>query len=74
MAYAGAEFATKVIHAIQGKKGIIVPSFVSLTADPAGGEALKKEIEADLEFFSAPVELGVCLPTTIYVLRLSDVP
>ncbi|KAE9406064.1 malate dehydrogenase [Gymnopus androsaceus JB14] len=56
MAYAGAEFAVKVIQALNGKKGIIAPSFVSLTID--GGEALKKEIGADLEFFSAPVELG----------------
>jgi malate dehydrogenase len=58
MAYAGAEFAIKVIKAIKGEKGIIAPSFVHLTADPAGGEALKKEIGADLEFFSAPIELG----------------
>ena len=59
MAYAGAEFAIKVIKALNGQKGIIAPSFVSLTADPAGGEALKKEIGADLEYFSAPIELGV---------------
>ncbi|KAJ3937668.1 MAG: malate dehydrogenase [Lentinula lateritia] len=58
MAYAGAEFAIKVINAMKGQKGIIAPSFVHLTADPAGGEALKKEIGADLEYFSAPVELG----------------
>jgi malate dehydrogenase len=58
MAYAGAEFAIKVIKAVSGQKGIIAPSFVSLSADPAGGEALKKEIGADLDYFSAPVELG----------------
>ncbi|KIK56062.1 hypothetical protein GYMLUDRAFT_204951 [Collybiopsis luxurians FD-317 M1] len=58
MAYAGAEFAFKVIKAKNGEKGIIAPSFVHLTADAAGGEALKKEIGADLEYFSAPVELG----------------
>jgi malate dehydrogenase len=58
MAYAGAQFALKVIKALKGEKGIIAPSFVHLTADAAGGEALKKEIGADLEYFSAPVELG----------------
>ncbi|KAJ3836587.1 malate dehydrogenase [Lentinula raphanica] len=58
MAYAGAEFAIKVVNALNGQKGIVAPSFVHLTADPAGGEALKKEIGADLEYFSAPVELG----------------
>ncbi|KAI0696148.1 malate dehydrogenase [Cytidiella melzeri] len=58
MAYAGAEFANSVIKAVKGEKGIVVPTFVSLSADPAGGDALKKEIGADLDFFSAPVELG----------------
>lgn len=59
MAYAGAEFAAKVIRAIKGEKGLIAPTFVHLTADKASGEALKKEIGKELEFFSAPVELGV---------------
>ncbi|KAF8125598.1 NAD-malate dehydrogenase [Boletus edulis] len=58
MAYAGAEFANKVILALKGKKGIVAPTFVHLAADKAGGEALKKEIGTDLEYFSAPVELG----------------
>ncbi|KAJ8074768.1 hypothetical protein PM082_019093 [Marasmius tenuissimus] len=58
MAYAGYEFALKVIKAIKGEKGIVAPSFVSLSADPAGGEALTKELGTSLEFFSSRVELG----------------
>lgn len=59
MAYAGAEFASKVIRAIKGEKGIVSPSYVSLEADPSGGKELEKEIETSLAFFSANVELGV---------------
>ena len=59
MAYAGAEFANKVIKAVKGERGIVAPTFVHLTADRASGDALKKEIGRDLEYFSAPVELGV---------------
>lgn len=62
MAYAGFEFANKVIRAIKGEKGIVAPSFVALKADPAGAEALTKELGAELEFFSSNVELGVRLP------------
>ncbi|TFY72194.1 hypothetical protein EVG20_g816 [Dentipellis fragilis] len=58
MAYAGAEFATKILKAIAGEKGIVAPSYVHLSADAAGGEALKKEIGQDLEFFSSNVEIG----------------
>ncbi|KAJ7889951.1 NAD-malate dehydrogenase [Mycena olivaceomarginata] len=58
MAYAGFEFANKVIRAIKGEKGIVAPSFVALKADPAGAEALTKELGAELEFFSSNVELG----------------
>ncbi|KAK1236065.1 hypothetical protein PQX77_000655 [Marasmius sp. AFHP31] len=58
MAYAGYEFALKVIKAIKGEKGIVAPSFVSLSADPAGGEALTKELGTTLEFFSSRIELG----------------
>ncbi|KAI5990417.1 lactate/malate dehydrogenase [Pisolithus albus] len=49
MAYAGAEFATKIIRAFKGEKGIVVPSYVNLTQ-----EVLRKEID----YFSAPVALG----------------
>lgn len=60
MAYAGAEFADKVIRAFKGEKGIVAPSFVSLEADSTGGNALKKDLSQGLEFFSSNVELGVC--------------
>ncbi|OJA18162.1 hypothetical protein AZE42_11597 [Rhizopogon vesiculosus] len=59
MAYAGAEFAGKVIRAIKGEKGIVAPTFVNLASDKTGGDALKKELGKELEYFSAPVELGV---------------
>ncbi|KAJ7270907.1 NAD-malate dehydrogenase [Mycena rebaudengoi] len=58
MAYAGAEFTGKILRALKGEKGIVAPSFVALSADPAGGAALSKELGADLEFFSSNVELG----------------
>jgi len=57
MAYAGAEFAAKVIKALKGEKGIVVPSYVNLPNVP-GGEAVGNEIGEKLEFFSVPVELG----------------
>ncbi|EMD35116.1 hypothetical protein CERSUDRAFT_85824 [Gelatoporia subvermispora B] len=58
MAYAGAEFATKVIKAVNGEAGIVAPSFVNLAADKDGGDALKKEIGKNLDYFSTLVELG----------------
>jgi len=58
MAYAGAEFAAKVLRAVKGEKGIVAPSYVNLTADPSGGAALKKDIGHDVEYFSSNVELG----------------
>jgi len=58
MAYAGAEFTTKIVKALKGEKGIVAPSYVDLDADPVGGAALKKVLGTDLAFFSAPVELG----------------
>ncbi|KAK6908477.1 malate dehydrogenase, NAD-dependent [Kwoniella mangroviensis CBS 10435] len=58
MAQAGAEFANYVIDAaFGGKKGKIVQSYINLAAD-AGGEAIKKEIGADLDYFSVNIELG----------------
>lgn len=59
MAYAGAEFADKVIRALKGEKGILAPTFVNLDADKVGAEALKAELGKDIQYFSAPVELGV---------------
>ncbi|KAK7014207.1 malate dehydrogenase [Favolaschia claudopus] len=58
MAYAGFEFANKIIRAINGEKGIVAPSFVALKADAAGAAELTKELGAELEFFSSNVELG----------------
>ncbi|KIK81109.1 hypothetical protein PAXRUDRAFT_833093 [Paxillus rubicundulus Ve08.2h10] len=58
MAYAGAEFAGKVIRALKGEKGLVAPTYVNLAADEVGGKALQKELGKDLEYFSAPVELG----------------
>ncbi|KAK0236945.1 L-malate dehydrogenase [Armillaria nabsnona] len=52
MAYAGAEFASKVVRAIKGEKGIVAPTFVHLDA------AAKKTLGVELNFFSAKVELG----------------
>jgi len=58
MAYAGAEFANKVILALKGQKGIAAPSYVPLAADPSGGAALTKELGTELEFFSSIVDIG----------------
>lgn len=58
MAYAGAEFAAKVLRAIKGEKGIVAPSYVNLAADVEGGKVLTGELGRELEYFSAPVELG----------------
>jgi len=58
MAYAGAEFSTKILRAIKGETGITVPTYVNLTSDSSGGEALKKELGKELDYFSAVVELG----------------
>jgi len=57
MAQAGYQFATVIIDALKGKKST-VPSYVNLSADPVGGEALKKELGTDLDYFSARVEIG----------------
>ena len=49
MAYAGAEFAFKVLRAIKGEKGIVAPSYVNLAADREGGEVVKRELGKELE-------------------------
>jgi malate dehydrogenase len=59
MAYAAAEFAEKVLKAVGGEAGIVTPSFVHLSADKSGGEALKKDIGAELDYFSSNILLGV---------------
>ena len=74
MAYAGAEFAEKILRAIKGETGITAPTYVNLTSDPSGGEALKKELGKEIEYFSSVVELGVSLVLSsfngIYDLRI----
>ncbi|EJD04961.1 NAD-malate dehydrogenase [Fomitiporia mediterranea MF3/22] len=57
MAYAGAEFAAKLLRAIKGEKGIVAPTFVHLSAHE-GGKTVQEEIGAPLEYFSTRVELG----------------
>ena len=80
MAYAGAEFAAKILRAVKGEKGIVAPTYVNLTADKAGGDVVKKEIGQELEYFSAPVELGVSLLyiplqfSVDYIILLCDRP
>ena len=59
MAYAGAEFASKILRAIGGEKGIVAPTYVSVEADTAGGSALTKELGEKVAFFSSNVEFGV---------------
>lgn len=58
MAYAGAEFASKIIRAVKGERGIVAPSFVPLDADSDGAAALGRSGVVGLEFFSSNVELG----------------
>lgn len=73
MAYAGAEFADSVIRAIGGQKGIVIPSYVNLAADTSGAEAVNSEIGKTLQYFSVPVELGVCYRffiVSVYFLTL----
>jgi hypothetical protein len=59
MAYAGAEFAIKVIKAVAGEKGVVAPSYVHLDADKEGGAVVKEEIGKELDYFSANVQIGV---------------
>lgn len=55
MAYAGAQFAEKIIKALKGEQGITTQSYVYLDAEK-GGEDIKKQV--GLDYFSVPVELG----------------
>ncbi|KAF5314309.1 hypothetical protein D9619_011755 [Psilocybe cf. subviscida] len=58
MAYAGAEFAAKIIRAVKGEKGIVTPTYVSAEVDPSGSAALAKELGEEVAYFSTNVELG----------------
>ena len=48
------------MKAVKGEKGIVEPTYVYLPGVP-GGEAIAKETGVD--YFSVPVELGVCAET-----------
>ena len=50
-------FAEKIIKAMKGEKGIVEPTYVYLPG-VTGGDAIAKETGVD--YFSVPVELGVC--------------
>lgn len=52
-------FAEKLIKASKGEKGLVEPTYVYLPGVP-GGVDIAKEIGVD--YFSVPVELGVCPP------------
>lgn len=50
-------FAEKVIKASKGEKGIVEPTFVYLPGIAGGSEIAK---DTGIDYFSVPVELGVC--------------
>ncbi|KAG8798695.1 hypothetical protein FRC16_006726 [Serendipita sp. 398] len=59
MAYAGAEFATKILKAVKGgSEEVITQSYVDLNADPEGGKKVTEEIGTSLDYFSVSVKLG----------------
>jgi len=74
MAYAGAEFAKKILRALKGEQGIVAPSYVSLEADPSGASLLKKDLDQELAYFSSNVEFGVCSILASYCLDLTLIP
>jgi len=74
MAYAGAEFAKKILRALKGEQGIVAPSYVSLEADPSGASLLKKDLDQELAYFSSNVEFGVCFTLVSFCLDLTFIP
>ena len=62
-------FAEKLIKASKGEKGIVEPTFVYLPG-VSGGDAIAKE--TGLEYFSIPIELGVCSKFGIWVSFIAD--
>ena len=74
MAYAGAEFAKKILRALKGEQGIVAPSYVSLEADPTGASLLKKDLDQELAYFSSNVEFGVCSILFHFVRTLLSIP
>ncbi|KAF2226699.1 malate dehydrogenase, NAD-dependent [Elsinoe ampelina] len=57
MAYAGFRFAEKLIKAAKGESGIVEPTYVYLPGVDGGKEIAEA---TGCEYFSVPVELGVC--------------
>ena len=65
-------FAEAVLKGLTGEKGIVTPTFVYLQGIPGGEEIFK---ETGCEFFSVPVELGVCLfPQSNYFAKRNRPP
>ena len=62
-------FAENVLKGLTGEKGIVTPTFVYLPGIP-GGEEIAKETGCD--FFSVPVELGVCLTSRPLAMITND--
>ncbi|CAG7851248.1 Malate dehydrogenase, cytoplasmic [Serendipita indica DSM 11827] len=59
MAYAGAEFASKILNAVKGSgEEIVTQTYISLEADPEGAKKVTEEIGTSLEYFSVSVKLG----------------
>jgi hypothetical protein len=63
---AGAEFAEFILQAAFNGKSSTVQAYVHLSAE-SGGEAIKKEIGTDLDYFSVNVQLGVSSPSPFVV-------
>ena len=57
-------FAEKLIKATKGEKGIIEPTYIYLDGVDGGSEIKSK---TGLDYFSVPVELGVCCPPFLIV-------
>ncbi|KAG8908807.1 hypothetical protein FRB99_003045 [Tulasnella sp. 403] len=60
MAQAGYQFASYCIDAIvsKGSKTFTTPSYINLDADRDGGEAVRKELGAEVDYFSVRIVLG----------------
>lgn len=52
-------FAEKLIKASKGEKGIVEPTYIYLRGVPGGVDIAN---ETGVDYFSVPVELGVCPP------------
>lgn len=57
-------FAEKLLKAAQGAKGLVEPSYIYLPGVPGGKEIAEK---VGVDFFSVPVELGVCYPPPVEI-------